>query len=130
MKDNQLQIVSYSQAIRLKQLGFNWEKDLLFRPPFNNPKLGNWLMFLDPEKEDCVFAPTVALALKWCRDEKGIVNGVQPQGIVLNNHYYEAWWISKHGDNSLIKKTYEAAESSLLDEILKILGQQKWKQEN
>ena len=124
MNKNQLQLVNFEQAKRLKDLGFDWEKDLLFRPPFDNPKLGNWSRFLDPEKEDCVFAPTVALALMWCRDEKGINEvGIIPHNSELGMHYYYIIQI----DNSEFYSTYPAAEFALLDELLTLIEKQNEK---
>jgi hypothetical protein len=109
---NELNICSYDQAVALKKAGFDW------------PCLASHYYDSDGNVNDFdgqIPAYSVAVALKWFRDVKNIPNGVQPQGVTPNNKYYEAWWISEYGDNSLVKDTYENAESALLDELLKLI---------
>ena len=113
--EKQLQLVTFEQAKRLKQLGFDWECDYVYnliRNPFKIPIKSNGLnrtgvgyMF------DC---PTVALALKWFRDVKKLRFSVC---YMADKYFYTH---PKTDDNRLFD-TYEQAESALLDELLKIV---------
>ncbi|MCL2596236.1 MAG: hypothetical protein FWD66_00945 [Paludibacter sp.] len=125
MTNKQLQLCSYEQSKRLKALGFDWKCD--------------WFYNLDrikiPEKislnwnGNCysvgkTSAPTVALALKWCRDEKGIFNCVYFDLTSFRKGYYGSFYL--FADKTSIHRTetissYELVESALLDEILTLL---------
>ncbi|MDR1554205.1 MAG: hypothetical protein LBS69_12225 [Prevotellaceae bacterium] len=156
MNKKQLQLVSHEQAVRLKKLGFNLtcthKYDVLRNIMDSVEHHGEYVLnsqldddtrlFLasehaDPtidtfENNEVIAAPTVALALKWIRDEKGIENSVTFYD-VTNRQYtgrYQPPKIIKIGNRVLEpRKTYhsgdytnyEAAESALLDELLKIL---------
>ena len=128
MKNNKLQIVNYNQAQRLKAAGFDWDtvshfytelhSDIVEINPFTIQKYQHHEIF---------FAPSVALALKWMRDVKGLFGYVIFNRETFSKGY---WWyyfsfsdktISKGCEISFIKSTYEAAESALLDELLTIL---------
>ena len=73
--------------------------------------------------------PTVALALKWMRDVKHIPCGVYPRSFwnnVLNMADLEPE--EYHGCGKvlnevvhIVRDTYEAAESALLDELLNLI---------
>jgi len=137
--ENQLQLVTFEQAKRLKGLGFDWPTEATFDSKTHNRSKCDgcrgecWSD--DAHPYDCEFlsikkeripAPTVALALKWMRDVKGLLNGVVPQGITPRNSCYQACWIDEDGDNYTGGySTYELAESGLLDELLTILKTNK-----
>ncbi|MDR2293348.1 MAG: hypothetical protein LBE11_07750 [Prevotellaceae bacterium] len=113
MKEKELQLVSFEQAKRLKALGFDWECFAWID--------GNEWRTTDIDLNYGVF-PTVALALKWIRDVKN-------QTTIVSYDYYCNVYYYLHNGNSATGEyyTYEAAESALLDEILKILEQEKKK---
>jgi len=121
MQDKSLQLVSYEQAQKLKELGFNWEcKDCyiyddelndyyllnLITQDFNNNK---------ENKYDYTSAPSIALALKWFRDERGIkcyvINGEANMG----TYYFNDEW-----DGTIEYATYEECESALLDKLIEL----------
>jgi len=128
MQEKQLQLVNYEQAKKLKskEIGFDWVCKTHFRKGWN--ELNGVLFVCDgcPYKncEECIPAPTVALALKWFRDVKGIANRVCYE----YDHFCEISSIkgklsyfysnSKQGCIGECFDTYEAAESALLDALL------------
>lgn len=115
MKNNQLQRVTRAQAAGLLAVGFDW-----------------CTILLDNEYS----FPTVALALKWMRDVKGIMLGIHPVwGRLAGRPYFMFHEISYlYGQLCDIKgvrdaheaavngihDAHEAAESILLDELLKL----------
>lgn len=135
MKENQLQIVALEQAKKLKRAGFDWKVSCMydangdinfckrdcysyqtvyansFEINFNTNDKGN----ATPDEFGCS-APTVALALKWFRDLKRIVNHLDTTsedkwaGIYSDGLYWE---------RTTAFDTYEESESALLDELLK-----------
>jgi hypothetical protein len=112
MKEKQLSLVSYEQAKRLDAIDFDY------------PAL-DWYYTLGGRFS----APTLALALKWARDEKGLYFGISPfyDGILGYYRGYEA--IYPLNDNMPVFNDvfdeYESAESALLDELLNILEREK-----
>jgi len=88
----ELELCSHEQAKRLKELGFDWNSQL-----------------------------TVALALKYMRDVKGICTGITCKGIHCK--WYEASYIHNnwHEHIQCLFNTYEAAEIGLLDELLTLI---------
>ena len=114
MNTQRLQLVTFLQAKRLKELGYIWHA---FAPSYWYDEDGA-LNAGNQHTLNYYTAPTVALALKWMRDEKNIKNAV---------------YIGKYGWYMQIKNkeraqgfmTYEAAESELLDELLTILEKEK-----
>ena len=106
MSNGQLQLVNYGQAKALKALGFDFPTRGYYRERYYNAGLYNWNN--DPFSED-YSAPTVSLALKWCRDVKGVKYDI----------YYDCFgwdfnfsW--KHGNGY---EDYNDAESVLLDAV-------------
>jgi len=97
MNNTELQLVSYEQAVRLKELGFDYKCI-----------------------EICFTTPTVALALKWMRDVKGIRMGIKT---------FESWYSGEYLDyfREYTERTdsYELAESALLDKLLTVLEKEK-----
>jgi hypothetical protein len=103
MEEKELQIVSFEQAQRLKALGFDWA---ISRNSY----------------KDLYFAPTVALALKWMRDEKDIVC----HAISEMKHFRLSYKFLYRINYAQVKSkkefdTCEAAESALLDELIDII---------
>ncbi len=107
MNNNQLPLVTHEQARRLKKLGFDW-------PVFN---------YYANENRP----PTVALALKWMRDVKGFAMAIGDCHIAGNVFEVEYMFsITPHKGNRMnfnipTHGTYEAAESALLDKLLKLI---------
>jgi len=122
MKNNQLQLVTFEQAQRLKAAGFDW------RAPYGygRGKFGLELGRIYDSQPFAVPAPTVALALKWMRDLKVksacVEIGASPSydgGVDYNYEiriYGEDDYEVFHSNVSF--GTYESAESALLDELL------------
>ena len=137
-ESKELQFVSRDQAKLLKELGFDWDCENWVQQAENwAPEAVNCDI---DEKQKYYFKPmfkrpSVALALKWIRDVKGV------KSCVLANDYtvdevgnfgkeYNYRIVVKHtgiSDNSCYRysltsyKTYEEAESELLTNLLKIL---------
>ena len=128
--EKQLQRVTENQSERLKNLGFDWETSHYYKVDKNAESF-----YTDSNNEqaiNAISAPTVALALKWCRDVKGIMN------IVTFNFFCEKYmWnyvfmgdiIDSENKSIKIFDTYELAESALLDEMLTILEQERDEQQ-
>jgi hypothetical protein len=135
----ELQLVTFEQAKRLKALGFNYmvtEGYNTFSETLQNPspycRDFNSGVFT-VQGHEVISAPTVALALKWIRDEKKIDCGVVFFDVVSLAYQgkYQLPNLLKIGDKIFKPRTsyytleghetYEAAESALLDELLTIL---------
>jgi polygalacturonase len=124
MNNNQLQLVTFEQAKRLKEAGFDWENISYYSTKKRNAGLTyysglpinhNSSRF---DEDATVCAPAVALALKWCRDVKWWGYEVRQSTIgasewtahIMGMEFNLGWF-----------DTYEAAESALLDELLKLI---------
>lgn len=145
MKDKQLPLVTYDQARRLKKAGFNFECLNYYHVDSDgtaildddaDPYEYNWnssdsadigeRLFDDSsfknydQNYDCEIcsAPTVALALKWMRDVKGIVGNVICRYEKRDEVYINEVFVGDGWNESQDFDTYEAAESALLDELL------------
>lgn len=111
MKDIQLQLVTFEQAKKLKQLGFDWLDDRLTWEEVefgrNSPP---------PTIEDTV---TVALALKWLRDEKNVMVTI----ICYHNVWFEFNLKADFTNYSSTQeiRTFEQSESAGLDYALDYL---------
>lgn len=139
MKNNQLQLVTRAQAERLRAAGFDWDcygacylpdGEMLSSPNIliSQPELGNGY-----KMEDCIPAPTVALALKWMREKHCLSGEVYASASGWLWEICEACNDCGMGGTSINQSffngpndggawdTYEAAESALLDELLNIL---------
>jgi len=66
MNNQELQLVSYTQANLLKQVGFNWKCTCYYDDGVLK-KSGYFYNYNDGGDYCVCSAPTVALALKWCR---------------------------------------------------------------
>ena len=117
MNSDELQRVKFDQAKRLNILGFNWPTDSGYGSDGSLLGCASCtsvgfcgrclapLGFIFP-------APTVALALKWMRDVKGIYCGI---GSVFQHYTFYASCCKNIGVGY---KKYDEAESDLLDAIL------------
>jgi hypothetical protein len=132
MKEKELQLVTFEQAKKLSNVGFDGKTNYYFRPynsiPFYSTSRYNFNECNDDinvGSYQCS-APTVALALKWIRDEKEIKSEIR--FYYQNSNYQDCYYqgfidISNHKylDYTNHFDTYEEAESALLDELLTIL---------
>jgi len=123
VKDDKLKLVGFGQAKRLNALGFDWptiarydNHGILYDYYDGNE---NWN---DEEETDSLFsAPTVALALKWLRDVKGISSYISATASGYWTYYIwsEDEWLRCLGNYF---STYEEAETALLDAVIAELG--------
>jgi len=125
MNEKQLELVNFSQAKRLKELGFEWHVNVYFVAKNEIDDVDYNTNFNDPVYEDdgvIASSPTVALALKWMRDVKGLEGYVMRiynkkfMSVINSPHYQKDMPLS----DEYLYKTYEDAESVLLDELLTI----------
>ena len=123
-RDVVLQLVTFEQAKRLNEAGFDWGVSFTYdndgtlegrNTPFGAANFNNG--------DGDYSAPAVALALKWCRDVKGIdafvktdPNGREPPV----NLSYLAILGGRLVSNYC--RYYDEAESALLDAVLDFLG--------
>jgi len=116
--EKQLQLVTYEQAKRLKELGFDWEASFAYHS--QSQRLFD-KADIKYELTHFISAPTVALALKWFRDVKGVDNYVIPHYNPTKQYYggYEYDNGSKM-ETTEMYDTHEECESALLDELLTI----------
>jgi hypothetical protein len=120
MNDKQLQLCSFEQAKRLKNAGFDWEVQCYYKSKKNNVLFFGQSL-VDHNVDDYDYsAPSVALALKWFRDVKGVVNAVNREekdiGIIEYRGQFNDMYLTDFSFN-----TYESAESALLDELLTLI---------
>ena len=125
MGNKALPLVSLEQAQKLKKLGFDWKPDRC------GCIIKNELRF---DCDNCEYridgctrislkwrigVPTVALALKWFRDEKGVYNAV---GVMnsCNRMLYTANQFLQLLTNNSCFNTYEEAETALLDMLIEL----------
>jgi hypothetical protein len=126
----QLSLVSYGQAKRLNAVGFDWECSGYY---WKSENRGRGHEIINHNKYDDYSAPTVALALKWFRDERNLT------GLIARNATDWYFEICKAGCGTSVYfspdsfcyedgfETYESAESTLLDELLTILEKEEEK---
>lgn len=139
----QLQLVTFEQAKRLKELEFDWEVlDFYYMETDPDDRCGE--ISTHPVQENLnkwegqCSAPTVALALKWFRDVKKSIYLIEPYigcGISDDDDLYVDYSsdcrIDINDEKDIVVKNeenpfgffdyYEAAESALLDELLTLL---------
>jgi hypothetical protein len=125
MENEKLQLVTFKQAKKLNEIGYNWGT---YAPSYWYKKTG--------ELSDSPFYPfdiyytalSVALALKWFNDVKKIPNGTGgvidayeplPHPYYWTEYYWGKYWIK--GDEITLKhfQTRDMAEEALLDKLLK-----------
>jgi hypothetical protein len=137
MNTKQLQLVTFEQAKILKALGFNWNVGYFYnatskqlKPNFIGATQKGEFLTTDnflvdnnySRKFPKISAPSVALALKWMRDEKGF-----DYSITKGRRYNEYGYSLLNGTTGRlhINGDYEAAELALLDELLTVLEKEK-----
>jgi hypothetical protein len=105
----ELKLVTYEQAKKLKALGFDWEATAYYDFTITS-----------------IAAPTVALALKWMRNKTKILFYIRPLECLDGVIYCTCHSGKDHTiSNSFIHQNYEDAESYLLNELLTILENEK-----
>ena len=120
----ELPLITFEQAKKLKELGFDWDTKFYF--DFIGHECSSHSNINYNKSVESIYSrPTTALALKWLRDEKEI------DVLVLvdkaNNYYYshiENYLGSEYDVNVETKhnsETYEQAESEGLDYTLDYL---------
>ena len=133
----ELQIVNLEQAKRLKQAGFDWDCFDAFRLVDNEFGKANELVPYQGSNKlsDYASAPTVALALKWIRENYKKLNlyfyiyaEKEHYGYFINKgveDYYSEMKKNQDGEFESNKdgrfKTYDTAESILLDKLLTLI---------
>jgi len=126
MQEKQLVLVTYEQAKKLKEMGFDWKTRYRFYHYENEIHCGkgeeenyNQNFEYRYTSIECS-APTVALALKWFRDVKGKFNFVVPDFEYEKTLKFN--YVVLGADTRIIGNkhfnTYEEAESALLDALL------------
>lgn len=133
MKNKKLPLVNIEQAKKLSQFGFistdqEWECEFVYnlklikRKSLPDIPAGTLMPHITSTGDNFVPAPTVALALKWLRDEKYILVTPRPKfqvydssGLTYPKMISIAPVIGEDG------KTYEEAESAGLNEALNFL---------
>jgi hypothetical protein len=116
--EKKLQFVTLKQGYKLKEMGFDWECDHSYIEA-GIVKTGSRTNSDYSDRINRCTAPTVALALKWFRDVKGFMCCVSygdncNEEVMYYACIYHPDFLSQEYD------TYEAAESALLDELLKL----------
>ena len=122
MNNNTLPLVTYNQARRLKKAGFDWNHSQSgCRWYYPEPNSNNVKLMEVPFTMSAIAAPTVALALKWLRDVKGIVGNVICRYEKCDEVYSNEVFVGDGWNESQDFSNYETAESALLDELLKLI---------
>jgi hypothetical protein len=136
MTTKELQLVTFEQAKKLKELGFDWPVET-----------GNYLIDKIPPCYNRVYpidklkvgdfignnilgitipAPSVALALKWVRDEKGISACIiDLESSEKDTPAQYDFRIKGYYPYPGYYNTCEEAESALLNEVLRFLEEEK-----
>jgi hypothetical protein len=112
----QLQLVTYEQAKKLKELGFDWECTHCYTFAKSEKKgVNNMYSKNFNSTENCVSVPTVALALKWLRDVKHDHSSIICD---LNGQWTYYVQGTELDEDFKAFSDCELAESALLDELL------------
>ena len=127
MNEKQLQLVNFEQANRLDRSGFDWECDRAYHLATHEAEyvqLRNYNSHTG--KLLAISAPTVACALKWCRDVKFITYEIE----VCRVGTYTCRYVNTrdefvNANGGKVYNNYEAAESALLDELLNLIEKEK-----
>ena len=125
MQEKQLSLVNFEQAKKLKELGFDW---LCY---IYSDSEGNDTLVVDTLKNHkkrfdklCNYSQlplTVALALKWFRDVKGVFTGIYNNNMVYCDLEFDYVGVILFDEKRIFTKhydTYDEAESALLDALL------------
>ena len=119
MQEKALQLVSLTQAKKLKELGFDWEVTSLYDMGkdnllYRNSNFGDW----NAESKYEVSAPSIPLALKWFRDVKDMYIGAVINTIEGSKNGGISKYRYTNNRDDTPYNTYEEAESALLDALL------------
>jgi hypothetical protein len=136
MKTKQLQRVNFEQAKRLDAIGFDYPvldwyfRDGTFHKQETVKGYKEWKGWhcWNATKGIRFSAPTVALALKWLRDEKGIYTQIFFEQTDAGWYYASALILDDINEETVeckAQKSWDAAESALLDELLTVLEKEK-----
>jgi len=121
MREKQLQLVNDEQAKKLKELGFDWEVETVY---WDTPKVltaAEPANYNDKPELNVFSAPTVALALKWFRDVKGVFTSIYNNNMVYCDLEFDYVGVILFDEKRIFTKhydTYEEAESALLDALI------------
>jgi hypothetical protein len=112
--------LSYDFSLRQKPL-----KEIVIAN--NSAMTGLYQFDRFPKADVLLIQPTVALALQWCREVKGVKNEVRFYYVsdAYESYYYQGYFDIKNHKVVYCTKHYEiyqSAESALLDEIIKQLS--------
>ena len=123
MITKELQLVTFEQAKKLDELGFNWEVSIFYDTSGNQGRYdfipANYNKY--HEKRYTTSAPIVVLALKWFRDVKNITYSIAPTSQSKKGCTYAYDLILNFKTiKSCSFKSYEQAESELLDKLLEL----------
>jgi hypothetical protein len=114
MKNIQLQRVTLEQETKLKELGFVWEAQInVSDETFVVPNYTKIPVFIKD-------FPTIALALKWFRDEKQYRYEIKCEYTDTSVYPIYFFNIIMNRAEKVYYNTFEEVESALLDELLKI----------
>jgi hypothetical protein len=114
--EEQLALVTFEQAKKLKMAGFNW----MCGKRYISGYLFDGEVHQDDPDNICP-APTVALALKWLRDVKRLKSTIVfhfDHTVANPLGYYKYGASTGWGEGIGNFDTYEDAESALLDKLL------------
>lgn len=145
-------IVTFEQAKKLKELGFDEETHKEYRTPvvrvFESGKAkyierdpdvydtGRHASFYgDVSYENYISAPTVCDALDWIREEKDIACSVHlmmkldddSNKLIADNYSWEFWTKDDGINIDFVRYTHPLASSALLDAVLTYLEQKEKK---
>jgi hypothetical protein len=118
MKTEQLQLVTFDQAKKLKSLGFSYVTSEWYdsRGKIHESYFKTNHNVDEKSSEKKTGAPTVQLALKWFRDEKNVIGHAYYDTDDYTYYFYrQGMYCNIYGFDS-----HESAESALLDELLTI----------
>jgi hypothetical protein len=119
-----LQLVTFEQAKKLKELGFDWEVETAYNIEgncyfnFHIDNLNNENNYYKSIYTELYSAPSVALALKWLRDEKKVYGHIIAFLPDLKIDIWRYYSYSSQRGSAGNYATYEEAESDLLNRLL------------
>lgn len=124
MNNKELQLATFEQAKMLKEAGFDWPTDRYYQMQADEypARYRNDFDFnLNGEKGGKISAPSIALALKWALEEKGVSAWVVQS--YEGTFYVVIRWQGNAtmGRNSY--ETYDAAERELMTAVLKLIAE-------
>ena len=119
--------VTYDQAIKLKELGFDLKCNHLYSIENPNNIIRTSHYHNEAVITDTILAPTLSQAQKWLREVKGVKVYIKP---LFSSEEYECWISFKFqgygsDEDYGIKKTWESALSIGIDEAIKIIKKEE-----